>query len=128
MRSEVVAAIDDLKRQFPSATVIVREDSAGGAYVLMEKVSIGSRYTPSETWLGFHIPSQFPYADIYPVFMSTEVSRTDHTPFAAPVTPGHHYEGRPAIQISRRSSGANGGLQKASAKILKILHFLDNLP
>ena len=33
----------------------------------MEPVALGSRYRPETTWVGFHIPPQYPYADIYPV-------------------------------------------------------------
>jgi hypothetical protein len=76
----------------------------------------------------FHIPAQYPYADIYPVFIGGDVRRVDGVAFTAPVTPGHTFEGRPAIQVSRRSSTAQNGLQKATAKILKVLDFLARLP
>ena len=43
------------------------------------------------------------------------------------MTPGHNFEGRGAIQISRRSAAAQSGSQKAVAKILKVLDFLEKL-
>jgi hypothetical protein len=127
MKLEVSASIDDLKRQFNTASFTVREDGQGGAYVIIEPVSLGQRFVPAITWVGFQIPSQYPYADIYPVFIGAEVRRADGNSFVAPVTPGHSFEGRPAIQISRRNSAAQNGLQRASAKVLKVLDFLENL-
>jgi hypothetical protein len=127
MKIEVSTAIDELQCQFPKATFTVIEDGEGGARVIMEPVDIGNRYRPHSTWFGFHIPAQYPYADVYPVFMASEVTRVDGIGFSAPVTNGHNFEGRPAIQISRRSAGAEAGSQKVTAKILKVLAFLENL-
>jgi hypothetical protein len=128
MKAEVARGIEELKRQFGTANFTVREDGQGGAYVLMDPVTIGPRYQPSETWIGFQIPAQYPYADIYPVFVRSDLSRADGVEFAVPVTRGHNFQGRPAIQVSRRNGAAQGGLQKVSAKILKVLDFLEKLP
>ena len=128
MKIEVSAGIEELKRQFNTSSFTIREDGQGGAYVLMEPVLLGARYQPESTWVGFQITAQYPYADIYPVFMGAEIVRADNIAFIAPITPGHQFEGRPAIQISRRNGAAQGGLQKVSAKILKILDFLEKLP
>ena len=128
MKVEVSTGIEELKRQFDSSSFTVREDGQGGAYVLMEPVTLGPRYRPTVTWVGFHMPAQYPYADIYPVFIGGDVARVDGVPLAAPVTPGHHFEGRAAIQVSRRSAAAQSGLQKVTTKILKVLTFLEKLP
>jgi hypothetical protein len=127
VKVEVSTAIEELKHQFSAASFVVREDGQGGAYVLMEPVTLGERYRPAATWVGFQIPAQYPYADIYPVFIGADVARADGVPFVAPVTPGHNFEGRPAIQVSRRSAAAQGGSQKVLAKILKVLDFLEQL-
>jgi hypothetical protein len=128
MKVEVSTGIEELKRQFSSSSFNIREDGQGGAYVVIEPISLGARYRPETTWMGFHIPPQYPYADIYPVFIGAESARTDGVAFVAPVTPGHNFEGRTAIQVSRRSGAAQNGLQKVTAKILKILDFLERLP
>jgi hypothetical protein len=128
MKTEVSTAIEELRRQFSRASLTFREDGQGGAYVVMEPVSLGARYQPEKTWIGFQVPAQYPYSDIYPVFIGAEVRRGDGVAFAAPVTPGHQFEGRAAIQVSRRSGAAQNGLQTATAKILKILDFLEKLP
>jgi|SRR5712664_2748971 len=128
MRTEVSAAIEELRRQFEESTVTVSDDDQGGARVVIEPVSLGPRYRPDHTWIGFHIPAQYPYADIYPVFIGVDCARVDGQPFVPPITPGVVFENRPALQISRRSPAASNGLQKATAKALKILHFLETLP
>ncbi len=127
MKVEVATAIEELKRQFSTSSLTLREDGQGGAYVLMEPVELGAKFLPAATWVGFQIPAQYPYADIYPVFIGTDVQRADGVAFQAPVTPGHTFEGRRAIQISRRSAAAQSGSQKAVAKILKVLDFLEKL-
>lgn len=128
MKTEVSAAIEELRRQFAPSSVTARDDGQGGAYVVIESLSLGSHYRPATTWMGFQIPAQYPYADIYPVFIGAESARVDGVQFVAPVTPGHQFESRPAIQVSRRSAAAAQGAQTATAKALKILDFLHRLP
>ena len=128
MRVEVRTAIDELGRQFPEATITSREDGNGGAYVLMDGMKLGPRYQPDTTWVGFHLTPQYPYADIYPVFVGADVTRADKAPFVPPVTPGHVFEGRQAIQVSRRNGAAQTLSQRATAKILKILSYLETMP
>jgi hypothetical protein len=128
MKVEVSKGIEELKCQFGSSTFTVSEDNQGGAHVIIESVSLGERYSPNQTWMGFHIPAQYPYADIYPVFVGAEINRVDGVQFAVPVTRGHQFQRRPAIQISRRNGAAQNGSQKVTAKILKILDFLARMP
>ena len=128
MKVEVSKGIEELKHQFNSSAFTVAEDNQGGAYVIIEHVSLGSRYNPDHTWLGFQMPAQYPYADIYPTFIGADVKRVDGRPFTPPVTPGHSFQGRSALQVSRRNGAAQTQSQKVTAKILKILDFLEKLP
>lgn len=128
MNVEVSNAITELERQFSGCNFTIRNDDQGGAYIIIDSVSLGPKYTPDSTWLGFHLPAQYPYADIYPVFMGSEIARIDKSEFLAPVTRGHTFEGRTAIQISRRNGAAQAGMQKATMKLLKILDFLEKMP
>jgi hypothetical protein len=118
MKAEVATGIEELKRQFATASLTVREDGQGGAYVTMDSIMLGPRYQPSDTWVGFHIPPQYPYAGIYPLFIGGNVVRADGVPFGEPLRGGQTFEGRSAIQVSRRNGAAQDGLQKAPAKIL----------
>lgn len=127
MKQEVARAIEELKRAFPSSDVLSQEDGDGGAYVIVEEVAIGRKYEPSSTWLGGHITALYPYADIYPLFVSDSVHRADGVAFEPPVTPGAHFLQRPALQISRRNNHSQQYPQTAVAKFMKVLHFLEVL-
>ena len=128
MKQDVAKAIEELKQAFPSSAVCSREDGSGGAYVIVEEVAIGDRFRPSSTWVGGHITALYPYADIYPLFMGDNVRRVDGVAFEVPVTAGAQFFDRSALQISRRNNHTQNYPQKAVAKFLKVLHFLEELP
>ena len=69
MKTEVSSAIEELKLQFSSSAVTASEDGQGGAHVFLEVINLGPGFRPDHTWVGFQIPAQYPYADIYPVFV-----------------------------------------------------------
>ena len=127
VKAEVGEAIEELKRAFPGSELTVSEDGQGGAHVMVESVALGARYEPERSWLGGHITAQYPYADIYPVFMDAAVRRRDGKAFEAPITAGYNFCGRPAIQISRRNNRMQNSGQTAVAKFLKILDFLEKV-
>ena len=127
MKQDVADAIEELKQAFPFSTVTISEDGQGGAYVFVENVEIGARFVPSITWMGGHITALYPYADIYPVFIGAAVNRADGGRFDAPITHGHNFAGRPAIQISRRNNQVQNCPQTAVAKFMKILNFLEKV-
>ena len=128
MNAEVMRALEELRRQFPDAAVTATEDGMGGAYLIIEPVQIGPRFKPSSTWMGTHIPPQYPYADLYPVFMGPDVTRADGIAFVPPITPNANFQGRPALQISRKNNAMQQRPQTAVAKFLKVLDFLSKLP
>ena len=127
MKQEVANAIEELERAFPSSDVCSQEDGDGGAYVIVEDVALGARYHPPSTWLGGHIPALYPYADIYPLFIAANVRRVDGVDFEPPVTPGAQFQGRSALQVSRRNNHTQNYPQTAVAKFVKVLHFLEEL-
>jgi len=56
------------------------------------------------------------------------VTRKDEVPFVAPITHGHKFEKRVALQISRRNNiQPASGFQTITSKILKILDYLEKL-
>ena len=127
MKQDVANAIEELKQAFPSSRVWSREDGSGGAYVMVEDVSIGDGYCPSSTWIGGHVTALYPYADIYPLFIGGGVRRADGLAFVAPVTEGAQFLERSALQVSRRNNHTQNYPQKAVAKFVKVLHFLEEL-
>lgn len=127
MRSEVASGVDELKAQFAPSSVTVIEDGSGGAYVIVESVDLGPRFTNQVTWIGGHLTAQYPYADVYPVFIGNVAHRADGVAFQAPVTP-NTFAGRPAWQVSRRNAGAQLQSQSVSGKFLRVIHFLQTMP
>lgn len=127
MNQEVAEAIEQLKAVFPSSAVSVTEDGQGGAYVIVETVELGERFTPPTTWMGGHITALYPYADIYPLFIDGAVRRTDGKPFEVPVTHGHVWRDRPALQVSRINRQVQLTTQTAVIRFKKTLEFLENL-
>jgi hypothetical protein len=128
MNNEVAGAVEELRRAFSPSKVIVTEDGSGGAYVIVEQVSLGVKFAPNVTWMGGHIPPQYPYADIYPIFIDAAVRRSDGQPFQVPVTAGAAFANRPALQVSRRNNQIHAAPQTAVAKFNKVLDFLEKLP
>jgi|SRR6266850_715958 len=128
MKPEVSAAIEDLRAQFGNDAVTSVDDTVGGAYFFIEGVDLSDKFVPRKTWIGGRIVDGYPYADIYPVFIGGDVRRADGRAFEPPITAGHTWQGRPAIQISRANRNVQVSPQTARSKVLKVLHFLETLP
>lgn len=126
LKQAVEAAIEGLRQTFAPAAISFSEDGGGGAHVLVEEVPLGERFAQNTTWIGGHITAQFPHADIYPIFVRGDLQRRDNAPHQAPITPGHTFAGRPAVQISRRSNARDPARETAAMKFLKCLEFLNN--
>jgi len=125
MKTEVSTAVNELRAQFQPSEVIAREDGEGGAYIIIENVFIGNVLTPSRSWVGFHISALYPYADIYPLFIDGKLSRADGAALQAPLSVGHAFESRQAIQVSRRNSTATNAGMKAVFKVTSVINYLE---
>lgn len=126
MTPTVEAAIEGLKKGFPTATVTaLREDGNGGVFIVVEGVELGPKLSPSKTWFGAQLPSSLPYADIYPLFMGADVRSGDGSVLTGPLS-SLVWEGRQAIQVSRRCNRMVGG-QSAVAKFVKVIDFVKGL-
>jgi len=120
--SAVSDAIGAVRANFTDTSVQVIPDGAGGAYVIVDDVEVGPRYTPSRTWLGFQISSAYPDADIYPHYIGS-VARVDGAQHQPPVTPTT-WQGRSALQLSRKSNQWNPKIDNAANKAERILQWL----
>ncbi len=97
-------------------------DGAGGAFVIVENVDVGARWTPSTTWLGFQINAAYPAADVYPHYVGV-LSRVDGRSLGDAIS-ATTWQGRPALQLSRRSNGWNPAVDTAANKAERILRWL----
>ena len=135
MKAEVGEALAELVSGFPGHSVRHREDAEGGAYVVVEGLFIGENFSPSVTWVGFHITWAYPDADVYPLFIEAAVQysgqrqRPNKHPegdLPSAVSRGGHMPGfdLPAVQVSRRSNRRDAETDSALQKVLRVLAFL----
>lgn len=118
----VVDALTELRTLFKEASVEATPDGAGGAMVVIDEVDIGPKYSPKVTWLGFHLNSVYPYSDVYPHYIG-RVERADGSAHGAAVQVVD-WQGRPALQLSRRSNRWNPNRDNATLKAQKVLSWL----
>jgi hypothetical protein len=126
--SAVQDAVNTIQKAFPDSKFAVTEDGAGGAFVIVETVDLGAKFTPAITWIGGHVPPQVPYADVYPLFIGGEVRFSNGTVFVPPINVGHNFQGRPATMISRKTNRLDPTLQTPACKFQKVLYWLINTP
>ena len=124
----VDSAIDALRKCFPDSVVTVEPDGAGGARVAVETVSLSPQYHQAETWVAGHLVAQLPYADIYPLFVRGDLTRTDGRPLGTGLSNGQMFLGRSAVQVSRRSNRRDPAIETAAHKFLKVLEWLRHHP
>lgn len=125
IREPVARAIDQIRKAFPESQVSVREDGQGGAYVIVDPVHLGERYEPRETWIGFRLTFQYPYADVYPHYIRGDLRRVDQRPLVGDgLQASQSFEGRPAHQVSRRSNRLNPQTDTALLKLEKVVAWL----
>jgi hypothetical protein len=123
MTPAVSEAIDEIKAAYPAAVVTSRDDGSGGAFVTVDPVDPGEIYNQRETWIGFQITFQYPYSDVYPLFVRPDLSRVDGQQLGEGMTLAS-FDNKPAIQISRRSNRLNPESDTAEIKLMKVLEWL----
>ena len=123
MKPDVERAVEDLRRCFSDAKVEALAKSDGGAVVEIDSVKLGPGYAPQQTWIKFEIGFQYPYADIYPLFVRPDLARADGQPHGDGITMAS-FEGEPALQLSRRSTRLNPAIDSATIKVTKVIQWL----
>ncbi|MHB8294314.1 MAG: hypothetical protein ACYDH5_06720 [Acidimicrobiales bacterium] len=123
MTPAVGEAIEEISKNFESAVVTVREDGEGGAYVRIEAVDPGPPYAQRQTWIAFRITAQYPYADVYPLFVRPDLGRADGRPLGQAMA-ASSFDGHPAIQVSRRYNHLDPTTDTAALKVRKVLRWM----
>jgi hypothetical protein len=119
----VQKAIEQIRTCFSDCPLDVEEDGSGGAFVTMHSVPLGPPWKQADTWIGFQITFQYPYADVYPHFVRHDLARADGAGLCAGLGQAQ-YRNKAAIQISRKSNKLNPATDTAILKLLKILQWL----
>lgn len=123
MTPAVAEAVEEVKVALEGITVTAREDGNGGAFVMIERVDPGPPYIQRETWMGFQITFQYPYSDVYPLFVRPDLTRLDGGAHGQGFALGT-FDGQPAMQLSRRSNHLNPAVDTAGLKVIKVLEWL----
>lgn len=125
--STIDDALHDLRDRFGEGSVTVLGSDTGGTWVRINDVALGGVWTQKSTFVIVHLATTLPFADIYPVFVRANLSRSDGLPLQAPVTPGHQAGPTGAhvatVQISRRTRG-DTSRQTAGQKVAKVVEWL----
>jgi hypothetical protein len=128
LKRPVREAIELLEQAYPSISLRVVPDTQGGAWVEMLEVPLGLPYAQATSFVIFLLPFNLPGSDIYPLFMRSDLTRTDgaalgqafqNTALSWPGDP----QPRPVIQVSRRTRGAFS-TQTAPQKVAKVLDWI----
>jgi hypothetical protein len=122
---ELRRAVDAVGAAFPHAEVDTAPDDANGLFVVVSEVPVGEHYIPGNTWLGFQLNSEYPYSDVYPLYIG-RVERIDGAAHGEGVQAVDWRE-RAALQLSRRSNRWNPQRDTASLKVQKVLRWFTAL-
>ena len=123
MKPEVEQAVEELQHCFSDAKVVAHAKDDGGGVVTIDPVDFGPGYTPQQTWIKFAISFQYPYADIYPLFVCPDLARADGQSLGEGITKAS-FEGEPALQLSRRSNRLDPETETAALKVTKVIQWL----
>jgi hypothetical protein len=123
----VEQAIAEVRTALPDCAVTIREDGEGGAWVIVDDLKLGPPYLQDSTWVGFRVTFAYPYADVYPHFVRGDLARVDGQPLGEAMSPSA-FEGRPAIQLSRRSNHLDPVRDTAMLKLGKVADWLRRRP
>ncbi len=115
-------AIGAVRDHFAGKPVEVTPDGAGGAIVIISDIQVGAQYAPAVTWLGFQVNAAYPASDVYPHYTGLLV-RTDGQPHGQAVQQVN-WQGREALQLSRKSNGWNPAIDTAALKAEKVIRWL----
>jgi hypothetical protein len=124
MTPQVELAIAQIRTAFAGNPIYVEPESQGGAYVIVDDLSVGDRYVPTTSWFGFLITFQYPRADVYPHFVDGRLLRADGRALGAGFSGPTQWQGRTAIQISRRSNRLNPAIDTAVTKLVKVIEWV----
>jgi hypothetical protein len=124
--STIAEAIEEIRVTCAESTVTAEGDGAGGAWVIIDPIPLGSSYAQDHSWVAFLITFAYPDADVYPHFVRPDLSRVDGAPLGAGFSlAAWGRNGDSGMQLSRRSNRLNPAVDTAATKLLKVLKWLN---
>jgi hypothetical protein len=128
IKAEVEEALGEIRASFGLFRVDVEADDQGGAFVRVHDVPIGTGFIPNVSWIGFQITFQYPFADVYPHFLRSDLARANGQPLAKPLNPGSAFAlpsgAISAVLLSRASRSRDPVTDTAAVKLAKVIDWL----
>jgi hypothetical protein len=124
LADEVAEAIEEIRASFADSKVTLTEDGQGGAFVVVDPVDLGPAYKEQVSWIGFQITFQYPLSDVYPHFVREDLERIDGAQLGEGFSKQADWQGRKAVQVSRRSNHLNPATDTAAIKLHKVLRWI----
>jgi len=128
INAPVAEAITEIRASFSAHRVDVEPDGQGGAFVRVHDLGIGPAFTPNTSSVGFQITFQYPFADIYPHYLRSDLARADGGALTPPLHQGQSFVTpagtTPAVMLSRRSNHRDPETDTAALKLAKVLDWL----
>lgn len=129
-KAAVLEAYKTVQKAYPDVAIAPYPDGQGGLWVEMADIPLGSTYVQDETFLIFDLPFNLPGGDIYPMFVRSDLLRSDNAVlgdgFAATQL---SWTGEPTprsvTQISRRTRDQAFTAQTAAQKVAKVIHWME---
>ncbi len=129
LKGAAAAALSDIITAYGEDKVRAVPDGQGGVWVEIADVPLGEPYAQATTFVICLLPFNLPAADVYPLFVRSDLSRTDGKGLGEGLSstsvkwPGDP-QPRAAVQVSRRTRGNAFTLQSPPQKIEKVLDWL----
>ena len=129
MKGPVTAALSVMSERYGAERVRAVPDGQGGAWVEIDGIDLGATYEQTTTFVLVLLPFNLPNADVYPVHVRHDLSRSDGAGLgegfsATAVTWPGDSEPRPVTQVSRRTRGSEFTRQTPLQKIEKVIEWI----
>lgn len=124
MLPDIEQAIKEIREAFPSETVEAIPDEQGGADVIVIEPVIGDQYSPSKSWIGFHIDFNYPRTDVYPHYLDSAMRRHDGRALGEGFSGPSEWRKRQAWQISRKSKRWDAATDTAAIKLAQVIEWV----
>ena len=123
MTDDIKSAIESLQKRFGSENVSTEENDAG-VIVTIDGINPGDQFVVASYNISFLLPDSYPWADIYPQYMTPPLERKDGGSLPSDIQHSE-WNGAPASQLSRRSQSAGDSASISVVnKINRVLSWL----
>lgn len=132
IKTSVAEAIEGLRDQYGDNNVTFSPDGQGGAWVEIEEVPLSENYLQHSSFIAFLLPFNLPNADVYPVFVRSDLKRADGRPLGegfqqTEAAVAGENPPRRVVQVSRRTRNGQFSTQTPALKIEKVLAWIRDL-